>query len=173
MNTHVLLDHEPVADGGFYARAVLIIEGSLADHGYVAAEPGRIPRSIEASSRISARNVRVEVTPGIDAEFIQMRHTFESVSRAEVLTIHVGNVRGLDRIRIRMDALVSPCPRQVDLENANRVEAAEVARVSVVSEVRTDQGPAVETVELPILLSEPRGGWVRPAVTRRRMVLGA
>ncbi|NNF14946.1 MAG: hypothetical protein HKN72_17100 [Gemmatimonadetes bacterium] len=171
MNTHVLLDHEPVADGGYYARAVLVIEGTSPDHGYSTEEPGRVPRSIEAANRLAARNVRVMVSPGRDAEFVQMRHTFESKGLGSVLTISVGDVHCLDRIRLRMEALVGGDVLQLATGEACGAGVAEVARVVVVSQLRTVEGPVVETVELPILLSRGRGGWVRPAVTRRPLAV--
>ena len=167
MNTHMMRDHEAVADGGHYTRAVLVIEGTPPDDRYVSAEPGRVPRSIEAANRVAARNVRVVVTPGADAEFIQMRHTFESACNGNVLTIHVGDVYCLDRIRIRMETLVGMPEPYFEPGATLEVGTAEVARVLVVSELRTMEGPTVETVELPIVLSGRAGGSVRPAVSRR------
>lgn len=158
MNTHVLLDHEPVADGGFYARAVLLIEGTQPDRELAAREPERIPRSIEAVSRLAARNVQVDVRPGFDAEFFQMRHTFESEGWGNLLTIKVGDVYCLDRIRIRMEALVGP--------GAVESGEADVGTLVVVSEVSTRAGVELERVELPILLSTREGGRIRPAVSR-------
>lgn len=171
MNTHVLLDHEPVADGGYLARAVLVIEGTPSAHDYVATEPGRVPRSIEAANRLAARNVRVVVSPGRDAEFIQMRHTFDSAGEGDLLTIRVGDVHCLDRIRIRMEALVGWGDQRSGSDGSPGAEVAEVARVVVISELRAPEGPALETVELPILVSRVRGSWVHPAVTRRPMAV--
>lgn len=157
MNTHVLLDHEPVADGGLYARAVLLIEGTIPADERLALEPGRVARSIEAVNRIAARNVRVSVRPGSDAEFIQMRHTFDSEGRGNLLTIKVGDVYCLDRIRIRMEALIG---------SGADLREAEVGLLEVIGEVHTNDGPAVETVELPIRVSRRDGGRVSPAVSR-------
>ncbi len=171
MNTHIMLDHEAVADGGHYTRAVLVIEGTPPDDGYVSAEPGRVPRSIEAANRVAATNVRVVVTPGADAEFIQMRHTFESVGQGNVLTIHVGDVYCLDRIRIRMETLVGMPRSRFEPGATQEVGTAEVARVLVVSELRTREGPTVETVELPIVLSGRSGGSVRPAIFRHPLTV--
>lgn len=160
MNTHVFLAHEPVADGGFFTRALLVIEGTPPDHGVVTGEQGRVPRSMTAAHRLAATNVRVAVRPGADAEYIQMRHTFPSEGRGNLLTINVGDVYCLDRIRIRMEALVGPASGRDEDE-------AEVGRLVVVAELRTEEGPALETVDLPIRVSRRYGGRVRAAVSRR------
>ncbi len=159
MNTRILLDHEPVADGGFYVRAVLIIEGSLpAARGR---EPGRVSRSVEAAHRLSATNVRVRVRPGADADFIQMRHTFDSQGDGDILTVDVGNVHCLDQIRIRMEALVGARADHRD---------ADVATLIVRSEASEEGETSLETVVLPVRLSVDRGGWVRPIVSRAPLV---
>lgn len=155
MNTHILVDHEPVADGGSYVRAVLMIAGTPPSPRLW--EPGRVMRSVASARRLSAMNVRVEVRPGLDAEFIQMRHTFESESDGDLLTVNVGNVHCLDMIRVRMEALVG---RTVD------GGSAEVATLVVRSECSLDGSMAAETVSLPLWLSPERGGWVRPVVSR-------
>ena len=157
MNTRILLDHEPVADGGYFARAVLVIEGtpplgsSTADR---SAQP--IP-SVAAAGRLAAQDVRVSVRPGAHAEFIQIRHTFPSEGRGNLLTINVGDVYCLDEIRIRMDALVGP-----------GVDGGEVdvGRLVVLARLNTEKGPELETVELPLLLSREYGGRVRAEVSR-------
>lgn len=154
MNTRVLLDHEPVADGGFVARAVLMIEGVSSG-----SDPtGPDEASIHAATRVAAENVHIAVRPGRDAEFIQMRHTFESEGSGNVLTIMVGDVRCLDRIRIRMDALVGP-GAGVDGE-------ADVGQLVVLAHLRTANGLELQTVKLPIRVSTRYGGRIRPDVRR-------
>lgn len=154
MNTRVLLDHEPVADGGFVARAVLVIEGVSAPCDPTESDEA----SIHAATHVTAENVHIAVRPGRDAEFIQMRHTFESEGSGNVLTIMVGELRCLDRIRIRMDALVGP-GGEADGE-------AEVGQLVVLAHLRTANGLELQTVELPIRVSARYGGRIRPDIHR-------
>lgn len=150
LNTRVMLDHEPVADGGFFARAVLLIEGPLA---------GGVAPGTGAARHPSARNVQVAVQPGRDAEFIQMRHTHESRGSGDLLTILVGDVYALDRICIRMDALIGP--------GWDSTGEADVGRLVVAAHLRTEVGLELQTVDLPIRVSRTSGGCVRADVSRR------
>jgi len=161
VNTRVLLNYEPVADGGYFARAVLLIEGPMADglRRPAGGEPesmrGREP-AFAAATTLSASNVHVAVEPGRDAHFIQMRHTFESAGSGNFLKIMIGDVYALDSIRIRLDALVGP--RCADGDEA------EVGQLVVRAHVRTDQGVKLRTVRLPLRLSSERGGEIYPDV---------
>ncbi len=163
MITSVLLDHEPVADGGFFTRAVLLIEGAATRPRVdVPAVPGGLAAT---ARRLAARNVQVAVRPGKDAEFIQMRHPFESRGSGPLLTILVGDVYSLDQIRIRMDALVGP--------GAIAGGEADVGELVVLAHVPTeDGGMELQTVSLPIRVSLARGGLVEPDI-RRMPISGA
>ena len=164
MNTSLLLDHEPVADGGFFVRLALVIEGED-----VAAYGSGVPGSRReggplagAAYPVEARNVQIAVRPGRDAEFIQMTHTFDSVGSGRVLTILVGDVHCVDRIRIRMDALVGPGRRVGD--------EADVGRLVVLAHTEGRDGSLqLRTVNLPIRISPRHGGNVRPHVGTTRI----
>lgn len=151
MNTSILFDHELVADGGFFARLVLQIEGSrAADIRRSVPRQDGLPVS---PARLAARNVQVAVRPGRDAEFIQMTHPFDSVGAGRLLTIMVGDVYSTDRIRIRMDALVGA-------GHGPRAEV-DVGQIVVLAHLdRSDGGVHLRTVNLPIRLSAANGGRV-------------
>lgn len=159
MNTSILFDHELVADGGFFARLVLQIEGSPVAGPRT---PGRVgaerPEGVPVSrSRLVARNVQVAVRPGGDAEFIQMTHPYPSDGAGRLLTIRVGDVYSTDRIRIRMDALVGP--------GRGPWAEADVGQIVVLAHLdRVDGGVELQTVNLPIRLSADRGGRVLPDI---------
>lgn len=157
MNTRIILDHEPVADGGYFARAVLLIEGTSPQVPAASARSPQMAPSMMAANSLAAENVQVAVRPGAHAEFIQMRHTFESEGRGNVLTIHVGDVYCLDQIRIRLDALVGAGAEDGE---------AEIGKLVVLARLRTDHGTELETVELPLLVSTEHGGRVRALVSR-------
>lgn len=159
MNTSILFDHELVADGGFFARLVLQIEGSPVAGPRT---PGRVgaedPEGVPVPrARLVARNVQVAVRPGGDAEFIQMTHPFDSDGAGRLLTIRVGDVYSTDRIRIRMDALVGP--------GRGPWKEADVGQIVVLAHLdRLDGGVELQTVTLPIRLSAARGGRVLPDI---------
>lgn len=156
MNTRMLLAHEPVADGGFLARATLVIEGRSGGKG----RGWRPPSSAEPgppTASLSASNVHVSVSPGRDAEFIQVTHPFESRGTGRLLMIAVGDIYDVDHVRIRMEALVGPRP---DGESE-----ADVGRIVVFAQIHTeDGGIELRAVTLPIRLSPVHGGRVHAHV---------
>lgn len=159
MNTSILFDHELVADGGFFARLVLQIDGSppAGPRGPGCVGPERHEGILVPPARLAARNVQVAVRPGGDAEFIQVTHPFDSAGAGSLLTIMVGDVYATDRIRIRMDALVGP-------GRGPRAEA-DVGQIVVLAHLdRLDGGVELQTVNLPLRLSVDHGGRVLPDI---------
>ncbi|MDX1647008.1 MAG: hypothetical protein R3304_07675 [Longimicrobiales bacterium] len=162
MDTSILLDYEEVADGGFFVRAVLLIEGSLGHEGAERVRERRrhgaaMAGSGEGSGRLAARNVHVAVRPGQHAEFIQMTHGFSSAGTGRLLTILVGDVHARDRIRIRMHALVGGAP--------GAEGEIDVAQLAVMNHRDGTRGEVeLETVSFPIVLSGDRRGRVQPDV---------
>ena len=153
MNTSLLFDYEPVADGGFFVRLVLLLSGG-GRRGAMASLQVVTP-PVSPALHPTARNVQVAVRPGRDAEFIQMTHPFESAGSGSLLTIAVGDLYSLDRVRIRMEALVGP--------GRSAHEESDVGRLVVLANVDgRDGGVELNTVNLPIRLSPAHGGRVLP-----------
>lgn len=189
MITRILLDHEPVADGGSFVRASLLIDGVplaeathtpppgsvgfLGSFGPVgSAGPcgsvgpvdsvGPVENLYVLPAHLSARNVHVSVTPGRDAEFVQMIHCFSSRGSGDLLTIEVGDVYEADRARIRMEALVAGA--------ASAEEEVEIGRIVVFAQVRAVGGAVgsadweLRALTFPIRLSSAHGCRVRAHV---------
>ncbi|MDX1647831.1 MAG: hypothetical protein R3304_11860 [Longimicrobiales bacterium] len=157
MNTSLLFDYEPVADGGFFVRLVLLLAGGARRRAPTSDAAGQAVVSHSSPTLPTARNVQVAVRPGRDAEFIQMTHAFESAGSGSLLTIAVGDLYSADRVRIRMEALVGP--------GHGVHEESDVGRLVILANV-DGRGGGVElrTVNLPIRLSATRGGRVLPAL---------
>lgn len=166
MNTRILVDHEPVADGGSFVRATLLMDGAPASDAGAPRPPGAVASigspHVPRAHR-SARNVHVSVFPGRDAEFVQLTHPFTSRGAGDLLTIEVGDVYEVDRVRIRMDALVAGAE---DVE-----EDVEVSRIVVFAQVRSPAGGALgrtgwelRAMIFPIMLSAAHGCRVRAHV---------
>lgn len=181
MNTRILLDHELVADGGSFVRANLLIDGvppaeathpppphsagPVASVGLVgSADPfGPVENLSMLPAHLSARNVHVSVSPGRDAEFVQVTHCLSSRGSGDLLTIEVGDVYEADRVRIRMEALVAGA--------ASSEEEVEIGRIMVFAQVRASAGGAARRADwelraltFPIRLSVTHGCRVRPHV---------
>ena len=157
MNTSLLFDYEPVADGGFFVRLVLLLAGGPR-RGSASPQPmGAGPTP--SPTLPTARNVQVAMRPGRDAEFIQITHPFESAGSGRLLTIAVGDLYRVDQVRIRMEALVGP-GRDVH-------EESDVGRLVVLATVDgIDGGVELNTVNLPIRLSPIGGCRVLPDLGR-------
>ena len=157
MNTSLLFDYEPVADGGFFVRLVLLLSGGDRRGSVVSGEVGTGPAA--SPLHPTARNVQVAVRPGRDAEFIQMTHPFESAGSGSLLTIAVGDLYRLDQVRIRMEALVGP--------GRSTHGESDVGRLVILANVDSgDGGVELNTVNLPIRLSPTHGGRVLPDLGR-------
>lgn len=98
MRTLLLVQPEPVADGGWFVRSALHLEGAP-----------------------WAANVRITVRPGADSEFGQVAHTFLSSSLEKLLTIHVGDLDIRAPVRVLVEFLVRP-----DIVMGAEAEVAEV-----------------------------------------------
>ena len=155
MNTSLLFDYETVADGGFFVRLVLLLGGGARREAIASSGVVTGPEMSSRRTVPTARNVQVAVRPGRDAEFIQMTHPFESAGSGSLLTISVGDLYSVDRVRIRMEALVGA--------GGDVHQESDVGRLVILANVdRSDGGVDLRTVNLPIRLSPSRGGRILP-----------
>ena len=129
MKTLLLIEPEPIADGGWFVRSALHLSGAP-----------------------WASNVRITVRPGADSEYGHVAHTFVSSSVETALTIDVGRVDARARTRVLIEFLVRP-----DVEPGAVAEVAEVVvEGDVPSE---DGLPQRRTVVLSVRLDADRGAF--------------
>lgn len=138
MKTSLLIDHEPIADGGWFVRSALHL-----------------------GCGAWAWGVTVTVRPGADAEYGQVAHSFVSTSVREVLVVDVGSLDVRAPTRVLVEFLV-----RADLEPGVDAQVAEIVVEGQVA--TDDGGTELQTITLPILLSPELGGRTEPTVRRER-----
>jgi hypothetical protein len=159
MRTLLLIEPEPVADGGWFVRSALHLAGAP-----------------------WASNVRITVRPGADAEYGQVAHTFSSRSLAKALTIDVGRLdAGAQTARALADSMQPLPARPARAQTRLLIEflvrpdlppgvEAQVAEIVVEGRVPGDDGLLeLQTITMPILLSAELGGHTEPSVRRERL----
>lgn len=120
---------------------------------------GVFEEELEGLLSMAAQNVRVSVTPGTDAEFIQVVHQYPSHAEGKELTIDVGDLYAREPRRVLLEFLLGPAT-EVGTD-------ARVGQLLVTAQVLTPQGGVEQrTIDLPITLSPEDGGKVEPAVRK-------
>ena len=120
---------------------------------------GIFEEELDGLQSLVAQNVRVELEPGTDAEFVRVLHEYPSHSEGDALTLEVGDVYAREPRRIIMVFSLGP--------DAGVGEDAKVANVTVTAHVLTAEGRVeLRTISLPITLSPEEGGKVEPEVRR-------
>ncbi len=77
MNTEILLDHEPVADGGYVVRALLKVTGQA---------PDVFEAEIDGLMALAAQNLAVTLKPGMAVDHATVLHGYPS-SENDVATL--------------------------------------------------------------------------------------
>lgn len=124
---------------------------------------GVFDEELQGLLSMSARNVRVLVRPGADAESIRVVHPYPSHAEDDTLTIEAGDLYPREPRQALLQVLLGP--------ESERSEEVDVAEVTVEGHVLTDGGVELRTITLPITLCPGRGGNVVPEL-RRQALLG-
>jgi hypothetical protein len=152
LHTRMVVSHE-VLDGGYLIRASLRLEALG-----VRARPAKAsPPDLRDEP---VRRLRVDISPGSDAAFVEARHPYESESKERLLSIDVGALKVGASGEVIIDGVIR--------RGGGCGDIADVARVMVSARVSDSAGRVkLHTIHLPICFSELSGSTVTPRVMTR------
>jgi Ca-activated chloride channel family protein len=131
---------------------------------------GIFEEELEGLLSLCAQNVRVELVPGADAQFVKVLHDYPSHTEGDALTLAVGDLYAREPRRILMEFLLPP-ETTTDKEPGWK---ASVAQVVVRAHVLTPGGGVeAQEIVLPITLSPEEGGQVDSEVRKEILLLEA
>jgi hypothetical protein len=106
------------------------------------------------------------VTPGRDADFLRVLHTYPSREEGQTLVLSVGDLYPREPRRILAEFLIQP---EV-FEEGEEGRVAEVARFGVTAHVLTEDGGVErQQIDIPVTLTAAAGGRADPEV-RKEMI---
>jgi Ca-activated chloride channel family protein len=133
---------------------------------------GIFEEELEGLLSLAAQNVRVQVTPGEDADFVRVLHDYPSHADGNILTLEVGDLYAREPRRVLMEFLLPPEANEVGDGEAGA--PADVALIRLAAHVMTaDGGVELHEIDLPLTLSPVEGGKAEPEVRREILLMEA
>jgi len=136
---------------------------------------GVFEEELEGLASLVAQNLRVSITPGAGADFVQVFHEYPSHAEGETLTLEVGDLYGREPRRILIEFMVPPIDEDEGASGDHGVaDPIEVAHLAVVGHVLTAAGGVeAHTISLPITLTPEEGGKVEPEIRKEILLVEA
>ena len=133
---------------------------------------GIFEEELEGLLSLAAQNVRVQVTPGADADFVKVLHDYPSHADGDVLTLEVGDLYAREPRRVLTEFLLPP--EATEVREGEAGTPADVAFLHVAAHVMTaDGGVELHEIDLPLTLSPVEGGRAEPEVRKEILLMEA